>query len=185
MISDILAVTKDHMNKSHDALLQEFVTVRTGRATPMIFDRVMVDAYGSPMPINQLASIKSTDAQSLVIEPWDKTMLGAIEKAILASDLGLTPNNDGMFIRVSFPSPTEERRIELTKQCRGYAEDCKVAVRNVRRDANNKLEALKKAGDASEDEVIRAEKEVQRLTDDAVKRIDASLKVKEAEIMEV
>jgi len=185
MISDILDVTKDHMDKSHDALLQEFATVRTGRATPMVFDRVMVEAYGSPMPINQLATIKATDAQSLVIEPWDKNMLKAIEKAIQTSELGLVPNNDGMLIRISFPSPTEERRIELTKQCRTYAEECRVAVRNVRRDANHKLDVLKKDGAASEDDVMRAEKEVQKLTDEAVKRIDESLKAKEAEIMEV
>jgi ribosome recycling factor len=151
----------------------------------MVFDRVMVEAYGSPMPINQLATIKAMDAQSLVIEPWDKKMLGQIERAILTSDLGLVPNNDGMHIRISFPSPTEERRIELTKQCRGVAEDCRVATRNVRRDANSKLDAMKKSGDASEDDVVRAQKEVQTLTDDAIARIDESLKANEAEIMEV
>jgi ribosome recycling factor len=185
MIADILDVTKDHMEKAHAALLTEFATVRTGRATPMIFERVMVDAYGSPMPINQLASIKSLDAHTLVIEPWDKTMLSAIDKAIQMSDLGLVPNNDGIVIRIAFPAPTEERRIELTKQCRGYGEDCRVAVRNVRRDANQKLDAMKKDGEASEDDVMRAEKEVQKFTDEAIKRIDESLKTKEEEIMEV
>jgi ribosome recycling factor len=185
MISDILAVTKDHMDKAHDSLMQEFATVRTGRATPAVFDRVMVEAYGSSMPINQVASVKSLDAQTLVIEPWDKTMLGAVERAIQTSDLGLVPNNDGIVIRISFPTPTEERRIELSKQCRGYAEDHRIAVRNIRRDGNQKLEALKKNSEASEDDVIRAEKDVQKLTDDAIKRIDESLKVKEAEIMEV
>ncbi|MCL2818371.1 MAG: ribosome recycling factor [Actinomycetia bacterium] len=185
MIKDILATTTDHMDKTHEALLGEFSTVRTGRATPMVFDRVMVDAYGSQMPLNQLATIKSTDAHSLVIEPWDKKTLKDIEKAILTSDLGLVPNNDGMLIRITFPSPTEERRIELTKQCRGHAEDSRVAIRNVRRDANSKLETLKKDGDASEDDIMRAEKEVQKYTDDAIARIDESLKAKEAEIMEV
>ena len=185
MISDILAMTKDHMDKAHDALMHEFATVRTGRATPMVFDRVMVDAYGSAMPLNQLATIKATDAHSLSIEPWDKTMLNVIEKAIQTSDLGLVPNNDGIVIRVAFPTPTEERRIELTKQCRHYAEDCRIAVRNVRRDANQKLDSLKKDGEVSEDDIMRGGKEVQKFTDDAIKRIDDSLKIKESEIMEV
>ncbi|MCL2491762.1 MAG: ribosome recycling factor [Coriobacteriia bacterium] len=185
MINEILSTTRDHMDKTHDAMLNEFATVRTGRATPMVLDRVMVEAYGSPMPINQLATIKSTDAHSLVIEPWDKKMLKAVEKAILTSDLGLVPNNDGMLIRISFPTPTEERRIELTKLARNHAEDSRVATRNIRRDANHRLDVLKKNGDASEDDVIRAGKEVQKYTDDAIKRIDESLKAKEAEIMEV
>ena len=185
MISDILKTAKDHMEKTHEALLGEFATVRTGRATPVVFDKVMVDAYGSAMPINQLATIKSADAHSLIIEPWDKNMLKAIEKAILTSDLGLVPNNDGMHIRIAFPAPTEERRIELTKQCRTHAEECRVATRNIRRDANSRLDTMKKNSEASEDDVMRAEKEIQKLTDDAIVRIDESLKVKEAEIMEV
>lgn len=185
MINDILAVAKDHMEKANDVLIHEFSTVRTGRATGALFDRVMVDAYGSQMPINQMASIKSPDPHSLMIEPWDKTMLKAIEKAILTSDLGLQPNNDGVLIRIAFPALTEERRRELVKQCKGYTEDCKIAVRNVRRDANQKLEKLKKDHEVSEDDVERAEKDVQKLTDDAIAKIDATLKRKEAEIMEV
>ncbi|MCL2024601.1 MAG: ribosome recycling factor [Coriobacteriia bacterium] len=185
MINDILKVTKDHMHKTHEVLMHEFATVRTGRATGAVFDRVTVDAYGSPMPINQLAGIKSLDAHTLVIEPWDKSMLDVIDKAIQSSELGIMPNNDGIVLRVSFPTPTEERRVELSKQCHHFAEEARIAVRNVRRDANHKLEALKKEGGVGEDDIARAEKEVQTMTDDAIGAIDASLAAKEVEIMEV
>ena len=185
MINDVLNVAKDHMAKTREVLSHEFATVRTGRATGAVFERVMVDAYGSPMPLTQLAGIKSLDAHTLVIDPYDKSMLGAIEKAIQASDLGLTPNNDGVVLRVSFPTPTEERRVELSKQCHHYAEECRVAVRNVRREANHKLETLKKDGGVGEDDIARAEKEVQAMTDAAIAEIDAALAIKEAEIMEV
>jgi len=185
MINEILSTTRDHMDKTHDAMLNEFATVRTGRATPMVLDRVMVEAYGSPMPINQLATIKSTDAHSLVIEPWDKKMLKAVEKAILTSDLGLVPNNDGMLIRISFPTPTEERRIELTKLARNHAEDSRFATRNIRRDANEDLKKLEKSSEASEDDVRRAQEQVQKLTDKYIEQVDKLTHAKEAELMEV
>lgn len=185
MISDIIATTSDHMDKTHEALLAEFSNVRTGRASSKLFELVTVDAYGSPMPLNQLANIKNLDAQTIVIEPWDKSLISAIDKAIQKSDLGLTPNNDGSVIRVPFPPLTEERRSELAKLCKGYAEQARVAVRNVRRDANHKLDKLGKEHEVSEDDVRRAETEVQKLTDAAITRIDDALKRKEAEIMEV
>lgn len=185
MINEILATTEEHMAKTEQALLHEFGTVRTGRASGALFERVMVDAYGSMMPLNQVANIKSPDAHSVVIEPWDKSVIGAIEKAILSSDLGLNPSNDGMLIRISFPPLTEERRKELAKLCKGYAEEARVAVRNIRRDSNHKLDKLNKDHEVSEDDVARAEKEVQKLTDKAIAQIDDLLKRKEAEIMEV
>lgn len=185
MTNDIIKDAREHMTKTEQALAHEFSTVRTGRASALIFEKVVVDAYGSPMPLNQVAGIKVPEPQTVVIEPWDKSIIGAIERAILGSDLGLNPSNDGMLIRVPFPPLTEERRLELVKLCKGYAEEARVAVRNIRRDANHKLERLAKDGEASEDEVRRAETEVQKLTDTHVKNIDEALKRKETEIMEV
>ena len=185
MTSDIIRDAREHMDKTHAALLHEFATVRTGRASAALFEKVHVDAYGSSMPLNQVANIKVPEPQTVVIEPWDKSVMGAIEKAILGSDLGLNPSNDGSVIRVPFPPLTEERRRDLVKLCKGYAEEARVAVRNIRRDANHKLERLSKDGEASEDDVRRAEAEVQKLTDGHVKEIDEALKRKEAEIMEV
>lgn len=185
MTSDIIKTAREHMDKTQQALLHEFAGVRTGRSSTAIFEKVTVDAYGASMPLNQVANIKAPDAQSIIIEPWDRSVIGAIEKAILASDLGLNPSNDGMLIRIPFPPLTEERRKELAKLCRGYAEEARVAVRNIRRDANHKLDKLGKDGEASEDDVRRAEGEVQKITDNHVKEIDEALKRKEAEIMEV
>jgi ribosome recycling factor len=185
MTSEILADARVHMEKSIAALLHEFATVRTGRASAMILDKIQVEAYGSPMPLNQVANIKVPEPQMLVIEPWDKSVMGAIEKAILNSDLGLNPSNDGIVIRIPFPPLTEERRKELVKLCKGYTEDARVAVRNIRRDANHKLDKSGKDGEISEDDVRRAETEVQKLTDAHVKEIDEALKRKEIEIMEV
>lgn len=185
MINDIISATQEHMDKTHHALIHEFSTVRTGRASGALFERIHVDAYGSSMPLNQVANIKSPDAHSVVIEPWDKSVIGAIEKAIQSSDLGLNPSNDGVLIRISFPPLTEERRRELAKLCKGYAEEARIGVRNIRRDANQKLEKLEKDHEVSEDDVTRAEKEVQKLTDATIAKIDESLKRKEAEIMEV
>jgi ribosome recycling factor len=181
----IIADARAHMDKTQQALLHEFATVRTGRASASILDKIHVDAYGSSMALNQVANIKVPEPQTLLIEPWDKSVMSAIEKAIQSSDLGLNPSNDGQVIRVPFPPLTEERRKELVKLCKGYAEEARVAVRNIRRDANHKLDKLGKDGEVSEDEVRRAEAEVQKLTDAHVKEIDDSLKRKEAEIMEV
>lgn len=185
MTNEIIKSAAEHMDKTETALAHEFSTVRTGRASAIIFDKITVDAYGSPMPLNQVAGIKSPEPQSVIIEPWDKSIIGAIERAILTSDLGLNPSNDGVIIRVPFPPLNEERRRELVKLCKGYAEDARVAVRNIRRDANHKLERLSKDGETSEDDVRRAEADVQKLTDSHIKDIDEALKRKEAEIMEV
>ncbi len=182
------AIIKDaaaHMDKTLAALAHEFGTVRTGRASAAIFEKVTVDAYGQSMPINQIASIKVPEPQSVVVEPWDKSVIGAIEKAILASDLGLNPSNDGQVIRVPFPPLNEERRRELVKLCKQYAEEARVACRNIRRDANDKLKRSEKEGEISQDDLHRAEAEVQKLTDRHVVDIDEALKRKEAEIMEV
>lgn len=185
MISEIIATTKEHMDKSVKALSNEFMTVRTGRASASVLDRISVDYYGTPTPITQLAGVKSPEAHMLVVEPWDKSILSAVEKAIMASDLGINPSNDGTVIRLPFPAPTEERRKDLVKQCRKLTEDARIAVRNIRRDANTKLDRAKKEGDVSEDDVKRAEDEVQKLTDATIKHMDELLTHKEAEVMEV
>lgn len=171
-----------HMNKCIDALKNNFSKVRTGRANPQVLDGIRVDYYGQPTPIVQLAGIKVPEPSMLVVEPWDKSSLKAIEKAIESSDLGITPSNDGTSIRLPFPKPTEERRRELVKECKQYAEDAKVAVRNARRDANNKAE---RDEELNEDDVNREKKAIQKLTDDFVAKIDEMLKTKSQEVMEI
>ena len=171
-----------HMNKCIDALKNNFSKVRTGRANPQVLDGIRVDYYGQPTPIVQLAGIKVPEPSMLVVEPWDKSSLKAIEKAIESSDLGITPSNDGTSIRLPFPKPTEERRRELVKECKQYAEDAKVAVRNARRDANNKAE---RDEELNEDDVSREKKAIQKLTDEFVAKIDEMLKAKSQEVMEI
>jgi len=185
MIPEILKHAEDHMDKTQTSLAGEFAAVRTGRATGALFDKLVVEAYGSSMPLNQVANVKTPDAQTVVIEPWDKGTLSAVERAIQQSDLGLTTSNDGRLIRVPFPPLTEERRKELFKVCKGYAEDARVAVRNIRRDANQKLDRLKTDKEVGEDEAYTAQDAVQKLTDAAIKGIDEALAKKEKEIMEV
>lgn len=185
MINEIIEGAASHMEKSLASLSNEFASIRTGRASAQILDRINVDYYGTPTPITQIAGVKSPEAHLLVLEPWDKTILSAIEKAILASDLGITPNNDGSIIRLPFPAPTEERRKELVKQCKSVAEEARVSIRNLRRDANAKLDHAKKDGDISEDDMRRGETEIQKLTDKHIAKIDEALKAKEAEVMEV
>ena len=146
--SEILGEARSHMDKTVKALAHEFTTVRTGRASGAVLDSIQIDYYGTPTPITQLAGIKTPEAQLLVIEPWDKSVLSAIEKAIQSSDLGITPSNDGSVIRLPFPQLNEERRKELVKQCRHYAEESRVAVRNIRRDANAKLDRHREGGGA-------------------------------------
>jgi len=182
---DIIQQHELLMDKAVTNLQQEFKTVRTGRASSAMLERITVDYYGAPTAITQLAGIKSPEAHLLVIEPWDKSLLKAIEKAIMTSDLGIMPSNDGSIIRLPFPPPTEERRKELAKQCRQMAEAAKVAVRNTRRDANAKLERLIKDEDFSKDDKHRAEERIQKLTDAHIVRIDECLKIKEAEVMEL
>ena len=173
---------QSHMDKALDALKSNFSRVRSGRANAHILDPIKVDYYGTPTPITQLAGVKVPEASMLVIEPWDKSSLKAIEKAIEASDLGITPSNDGISIRLPFPRPTEERRRELAKECSKLAEDARVAVRNVRRDANGKVE---RDEELPEDEATREKKAIQKLTDTYVAKIEDMLKTKTAEIMEI
>lgn len=181
-MSQYTSAAKKQMEKSIDSLVYNFTRVRTGRANAHVLDGIKVDYYGQPTPITQLAGVKVPEASMLVIEPWDKGILRDIEKAIELSDLGITPSNDGASIRLPFPRPTEERRKELVKECGRYAEDAKVGIRNARRDANNKAE---RDEDLSEDDVARVKKEVQKITDDYVKKVDALLKEKTAEVMEI
>jgi ribosome recycling factor len=185
MIDELLADAKDRMGKSVEATRHELATVRTGRASPHLLDRVDVDYYGAQTPLKQLATIATTDARLLTVTPYDKNAIGGIEKALLESDLGLTPNNDGNVIRLQIPELTEERRRELVKVVHNVAEDGRVAVRNVRRDVLHDLRDLKKEGEAGSDQEHRAEVELQKLTDDAISEIDSLLRGKEEEILEV
>ena len=182
---DILKPFEDKMNKTVDVVVSDFASVRAGRANASVLDKITVDYYGTPSPINQVASISSPDPRSLMIQPWDKSLLKAIEKAIQASDLGINPQNDGQVIRLAFPQLTEERRKELTKQVRKYAEDGKVAVRNIRRDAMDKLKAAEKANELTEDDRKLGEKDLQDLTDKFCKKLDELCEKKEKELMAV
>ena len=184
-IEDFLTDCELRMHKSIDATRTEFNTVRTGRASAALLDRITLDYYGTQTPLHNMATISTPEARLLSIQPFDASQIKAIEKAIQESDLGLTPNNDGKIIRLPIPALTEERRKELVKVVRRYAEEGKVAVRNVRRDVMKHLEELVRNGEVGDDEERRAEAQVQKLTDDTVKAIDELLKHKEAEIMEV
>jgi ribosome recycling factor len=181
----IIAQADEKMVKAISALNHEFSTVRTGRASGAIFDKIHIDYYGASTPLLQLAAVSSPEPQLVVISPYDKTILKAAEKAILASDLGLNPSNDGTVIRVPFPALNEERRRELVKLCHGYAEQARVAVRNARRDANDGFKKQEKAGDIGQDDTRRAEELVQKKTDAFIAQIEDLLKKKEQEIMEV
>ncbi len=181
----VIAHAKEKMNKTISALRSEYNSIRAGRANAAVLDPIRVDYWGTPTPINQMAAISVTEARILVIQPWDKSALKLIEKAIQASDLGINPQNDGSVIRLTFPPLTEERRKALSKDVRSQAEGAKVAVRNIRRDAIEKLKAMKKAGDLTEDDLSDAEKEVQKVTDDFIKQVDNVAAEKEAEIMAI
>jgi ribosome recycling factor len=185
LIDELLADAKERMAKSVESSRGELATVRTGRASPHLLDRVVVEYYGNPTPLKQLANVSASDARLLTITPFDKSGLGAIEKAILESDVGLTPSNDGNLIRLSIPEMTEERRREMVKVVHGVAEEGRVAIRNVRRDVMSDLRDLKKEGEAGEDDERRAEAALQKQTDEAIAEIDDLLKGKEAEILEV
>ncbi len=173
---------KANMDKTLESLKHNFGKVRTGRANANILSDIVVDYYGQPTPITQVAAVKAPEAHMLVVEPWDKALVNAIVKAITASAQGITPSSDGMIVRLPFPAPTEERRRALVKECRELAEQAKVAIRNIRRDANNKLD---RNDELSEDEVRREQAKVQKATDEYVAKIDEMLKVKEAEVMEI
>ncbi|MEK5443101.1 MULTISPECIES: ribosome recycling factor [unclassified Fredinandcohnia] len=185
MANNTLNQVKDKMSKAVQALSRELATVRAGRANPAILDKVTVDYYGAPTPLNQLASINVPEARMLVIQPYDKSVLGDMEKAIQKADLGLNPTNDGSIIRISIPPLTEERRRDLVKLVKKYAEESKVAVRNVRRDGNDDLKKLEKNGEITEDELRSLTDDIQKLTDESINKIDSVAKEKEKEIMEV
>ncbi len=185
MIDDLLQDAREHMAKSVEATRQKYQSVRTGRANPSLLDRISVDYYGAVTPLRQLATINAPEARMLTVQPYDKSSIKAIEKAIMESDLGLTPSNDGVLVRLVIPELNEERRKQLVKVVRGMTEDGKVALRNIRRDVMHDLKELRDAGEAGADDEHRAEEALQKLTDDKVKELDALLKGKEAEILEV
>jgi ribosome recycling factor len=185
LIDELLEDAKERMQKSVEATRNEFATVRTGRASPNLLDRLIIDYYDTETPLRQLAQVAATDARMLTVTPYDKSSIQAIEKAVMESDLGLTPSNDGNVIRLQIPELTEERRKELVKIVHNVAEQGKVGVRNVRRDVLNDMRELKKEGDAGSDEEHHGETELQKHTDAAVTEIDSLLKGKEEEILEV
>ncbi len=185
LIDELLEDAKGRMDKSVESSRNELATVRTGRASPHLLDRIVVDYYGTPTALKQLANVATSDARLLTVTAYDKGSIGAIEKAIQESDIGLTPSNDGNVIRLQIPDMTEERRREMVKVVNGVAEEGRVAVRNVRRDVISDLRELKKEGEAGEDDERRAESALQKQTDGAIAEIDALLKGKEEEILEV
>lgn len=185
MIEELLKDARERMGKAVDATRNEFGSVRTGRATPALLDRVMVEYYGAQTPLKQLATISAPEARLLTVQPFDKGSIKAIEKAIMESDVGLTPNNDGNVIRLSIPELTEERRRQLVKVVRGIAEEGRIGIRNARRDTMQDLRELRDAGEVGADDEHRAESELQKLTDDKVGELDTFLKHKEEEILEV
>ncbi|MBR7146754.1 MAG: ribosome recycling factor [Oscillospiraceae bacterium] len=185
MLKDEYKIYSDKMKKSIDSIAADFAAVRAGRANAAVLDRINVDYYGTPTPIQQIESIGSPDPRQLLITPWDGSALKLIEKAILESDLGINPQNDGKAIRLNFPQLTEERRKELVKQIHKYAENGKVAIRNIRRDAMDAFKKMQKASEITEDDLKIAEKDLQKLTDDMCKELDALLEKKEKELMAV
>ena len=185
IIDDFLADSREHMAKSVEATRGKFNSVRTGRASPNLLDRIMVDYYGAQTPLKQLATIHAAEARLLTVQPYDKNSIKAIERSIMESDVGLTPSNDGNIIRLSIPEMTEERRREMVKVVNGVAEEGRVAIRNVRRDVMSDLRELKNEGEVGEDDERRAEATLQKQTDEAIGEIDTLLKAKEAEILEV
>lgn len=185
MINEILDNAEGRMEKVAENLRREYLSLRAGRANPAILDKITVDYYGTPTPVNQTANITCPEPRLIIIQPWDKNMVGAIEKAILKSDLGLNPNNDGSVIRLAIPQLTEERRKELVKSCSKKAEEAKVVLRNVRRDVNDQLKELEKNKDVSEDECKKALDKAQKTTEKFVKAVDDILAQKEKDIMSV
>ena len=185
MLNEIKKDAQARMTKSIEALRHDLTKLRTGRATSALVDHLKVNYYGSDMPLTQVASVTVTDARSLTISPWEKQMVSAVEKAILASDLGLTPNTAGTVIRINIPALTEERRRELSKHVHGEGENAKIAVRNIRRDANQQVKDLLKEKEITEDEERQTQDEIQKLTDKAIKDVDDVVKAKEQELMSV
>ncbi len=185
MVKDILSAQEGRMKKSLESLKQEYGSLRAGRAMPSLLDKVMVDYYGTPTPVNQVAKVSVPEPRMITIQPWEKTLLHDIEKAIMKSDLGLSPNSDGTTIRLAVPQLTQERRKELVKTVNKKAEDTKVAVRNVRRDGNDAIKKLEKAKEITEDESKKGQEDMQKLVDKYIKLIDSTKAAKEKEVMEV
>lgn len=185
MVEDIIGEMRKKMDRGIDALHRELGKVRTGRASTSILDSVKVDYYGTLTPINQMATLSVPESRLITVQPWDTSAIDLIEKAILSSDLGLTPNNDGKMIRINIPSLTEERRREMVRLAKKIAEDARISIRNARREANEFLKELEKEKEISEDDLKRSHDEVQGVTDEYIKKIDAIIKGKEADIMEV
>ncbi|MDY0349861.1 MAG: ribosome recycling factor [Desulfobulbaceae bacterium] len=185
MSREVIEQLNEKMNSSVDALKRELVKIRTGRASLSLLDDITVDAYGTKMPLNQVGTLTIPESRLIVIQPWDPQMLSAIEKAILSSDLGLTPSNDGKVIRLNIPQLTEERRKELVKQVRKISEEFRVAIRNIRREANDSLKNMKKDKEISEDDMFRLQDEAQKVTDSFIRKIDEISAGKEKEVMEV
>lgn len=185
MIDDTLLEAEEKMDKAVSVAKEDFTAIRTGRAHPSLFNKILVDYYGAPTPVNQLASFHVADARMITVQPYDKGSLAAIERAIRDSDLGVNPNNDGQILRVVLPQLTEERRREYTKVAKQKAEDARVSIRNIRRHAKDALDRLARDGEVGEDEVTRAEKQLETLTRTYVDQVDELLKHKEAELLEV
>ena len=184
-MKEVLRKAEEHMRKSVSVLQDEYAAIRAGRANPAVLDKVMVDYYGTPTPVQQVAAVSVKEGKMLVIQPWDKSLIRAIEKAIQTSDIGINPNNDGSVIRLAFPPLTEERRREISKQAKKYGEEAKVSVRSIRRDANEKLKEMKKSAEITEDDEKNGEEQVQKMTDKFCKEIDGIVAAKEKEIMEL
>ena len=180
-----LKVYEEKMNKSYDALLNEYTSIRAGRANPHVLDKIKIDYYGAPTPLQQVANISVPEPRMILIQPWEKKLIKDIEKAILTSDLGINPNNDGSAVRLIFPELTEERRKDLAKDVKKKGEEAKVAVRNIRRDANDLLKKLEKGGEITEDELADGEDQIQKLTDKMIAKVDKAVEEKTAEIMTV
>lgn len=185
MLKEVMHEAEDKMIKSIEILRKEYSVLRAGRANPAILEKIQVEYYGTTTPINQLANISAPEPRLLSIQPWDKTAVPGIEKAILKSDLGLNPSSDGSVIRIVIPQLTQERRIELVKSIKKKAEETRVSIRNVRRDTNDRIKSLEKTKTISEDDAKKAQEDVQKLTDKAIKDVDHVLELKEKEIMEV
>ena len=182
---DELKKYEDKMNKTLDVLKEDFGTIRAGRANPHVLDKIKVDYYGSPTPIQQVGNVSVPEARMIVIQPWDKSMLKAVEKAILTSELGINPTNDGSVIRLVFPELTEDRRKELSKEVKKKGDQAKVAIRNIRRDANEAFKKMQKGGEMSEDDLELATNKMQKLTDKMIEKVDQAVEVKTKEIMTV
>jgi len=185
MVNEIFDYTTEHMDKSIEALKREFASLRTGKVTTGIVDNIRVDYYGTPTALNQVGNVIATDATTISITPWEKSLLGDIEKAIQEANIGVNPNNDGDFIKLFFPPMTSEQRQEIVKQAKGMVETAKIAIRNVRKDGNDKIKKLEKEKEISEDESKKAQEQIQKITDEHIAKIEEAFKVKEADILKV